>query len=562
MPASNLRRPKTETAGPYQRGLGSGWWLVISVVFTVLAAPLGGPAYGVPGPGDLDRAFGRDGKVRAPVPPGQFFAVGGEVPRSGGIIVGGHLGRGLATAGDRFVVLARRSNGSVDRRFGDDGRAEVVLPQQAAASAFALQAASRPLVLGTHQDERGYSLVRFTATGRRDASFGTDGLATASTFTSSSALVQARALAIQQDGKILVGGSSRPEASGPSPAGSDMAVARYLPDGELDPSFGDQGRLEIRTSDLNDAAAAIEVSSNGDIVIAGNATDPERGVTTPVVARLRPDGALDSTFQAGGAPIDARGGIGLVRVDDTAVLTSISLDTKGRIAIGGYLERRSSGTDFFAARLTPEGARDSGFGSGGVAFTRVAPGSRNDLAFALATDRADRITLVGATLGARGERDRFALARFASSGALDQTFGSGGRRTVRFRDRNAWAREVAFQHDGRLVVVGSGPVRGGRRGDRQALIARLRGASDRTAPRIRASWRCGRSSASLRVRVIDASSLAKVAVSVDGQHRVSSRRKRLLVAIRDTHRGHRVRVIAKDLAGNRNARVVRLQPCP
>src|SRR5262249_57196261 len=112
------------------------------------------------------------------------------------------------------------------------------------------------------------------------------------------ALWQAEAVALQADGKILVGGS----------ANSDFALARYNSDGSPDTSFGSGG---VVTTDLGrrgvDEGFDVAVQSDGKIVMVGRSNGPT-GYDFGVV-RYNADGSLDSGFGTGGiVPTDFPGG--------------------------------------------------------------------------------------------------------------------------------------------------------------------------------------------------------------------------------------------------------------
>lgn len=143
---------------------------------------------------------------------------------------------------------------------------------------------SRRLVLEPLEDRR------LLAAGDLDVSFDSDGLVTSDL----GGYDYAWAVAVQDDGgveKIVVAGTS----------GGDFALARYLPDGSLDTSFGTSG-TGIVTTDIgsdSDHGSDVAVDSNGKIVVAGY-TNASGTNSVFAVARYNTDGSLDSTFDADG----------------------------------------------------------------------------------------------------------------------------------------------------------------------------------------------------------------------------------------------------------------------
>ena len=109
------------------------------------------------------------------------------------------------------------------------------------------------------------------------------------------------------------------------------------------------------------------------------------------------------------------------------------------------------GEDFALARYNPNGALDATFGTGGKVTTDFA--GDTDRAFAVALQTDGRIVAAGeTTTGYRGED--FALARYNPNGALDATFGEGGQVTTDFAGDTDRAFAVALQTDGKIVAAG------------------------------------------------------------------------------------------------------------
>jgi uncharacterized delta-60 repeat protein len=106
----------------------------------------------------------------------------------------------------------------------------------------------------------------------------------------------AKGVAAQGDGKIVAAGYTRDPAKG-----SDFAVARYNRDGSLDSGFGDGGKVRTDFGGTDDRGSAVAVQPDGKIVVAGWALVPDVTFYTDIaLARYNPDGSLDSTFGSGG----------------------------------------------------------------------------------------------------------------------------------------------------------------------------------------------------------------------------------------------------------------------
>jgi uncharacterized delta-60 repeat protein len=150
----------------------------------------------------------------------------------GNILVCGHSGG--AVNAPFFAVARITTNGVLDSTFGSGGIVlEVFSTYDSTASSIAVQPDGKIIVGGvtksTVTQVNVFALLRFNSTGSVDTTFGTDGKVITSDI--NSPYYGITKLLIQPDGKIVAGGLSS----------SKMAMARYLPNGALDPSFGNNG---------------------------------------------------------------------------------------------------------------------------------------------------------------------------------------------------------------------------------------------------------------------------------------------------------------------------------
>ena len=325
-----------------------------------------------------------------------------------------------AAPGDLDPSFSRNGKVLIDFAGGDD-----------AASAVAAQPDGKVVAAGYASlpvGGRAFALVRFDVDGVRDPSFSGNGVV-ATRFGDGSAA--ARAIAIEDDGDIVVAGaSSEPET------GWDFALARYEPDGSLDPSFGQNGRV---TTDLgaSEGANALALQPDGKLVVAG-----ESGGDF-ALARYNPDGSLDTSFS----------GDGIVTTDFAGwgdVAYAVALQDDGRIVAAGsaYAEHEVyEDTPFFAlARYQADGTPDSSFSGDGIVITDISDPYGNARAHAVALQQDGKIVLGGAT-GGGGIFSALVIARYNPSGSPDQSF-------ARVYENYAGARALAIQASGRIVVAG------------------------------------------------------------------------------------------------------------
>lgn len=210
-----------------------------------------------------------------------------------------------------------------------------------------------------------------------------------------------------------------------------IALARYKPNGHLDKSFGNGGEVRTRFNRYDAGARAVALDSKGRIVVAGFGPGDSFAL-----ARYEPSGELDQTFGTGGKVLTPFG--------DFDGAQSIAIDSRERIVAGGF-----TGRNVALARYEPDGTLDPSFGSDGKVVTNF---EGTDEANSLAIDSQDRIV---AAVESRkpGQVRRFGVARYSEDGALDGSFGNGGEVTTEFADRSE-AQDVAIDTRGRIVVAG------------------------------------------------------------------------------------------------------------
>jgi uncharacterized delta-60 repeat protein len=189
---------------------------------------------------------------------------------------------GTTTASEPLGAVVRYlENGFADPTFGSSG-GRVALPGDNVGRGLAVQSDGKIVLAGSidigtfPQTTSRFALMRLLANGTIDASFGTGGRVQTSLTDRGD---QALTVALQADGKIVAAGAANTQGN------SNFAVARYLGNGDLDPSFDQDGKLTIDFFGFTDVAENIAIQSNGKIVLGGLARDNVDGYA---VARVLP----------------------------------------------------------------------------------------------------------------------------------------------------------------------------------------------------------------------------------------------------------------------------------
>jgi uncharacterized delta-60 repeat protein len=337
-----------------------------------------------------------------------------------------------------LVSAAQAAPGDLDPTFSGDGKSITDFGGNDEAFSVALQPDGKIVAVGgTGVD---FALARYNPDGSLDPSFSGDGKQT----TDFGAGDRASGLVLQSDGKIVALGYTLRGGGG-----QDFALARYNPDGSLDPSFSGDGKQTTDFGGTMDEARDVALQPDGKIVAVGSAFGDARDFA---LARYTPDGSLDATFSADGKQSTDLG------ADDAA--SSVAIQFDGKIVAAGYAGGGDfeSPTDFALARYNSDGSLDASFSGSGVQSTDL---GGDDAASGVALQPDGKIVAVGYA-GPGGVYD-FALTRYNPDGSLDPSFSGDGKQTTHF-DGNDAAWGVALQSDGKIVAVGHAGV-GARPGD-------------------------------------------------------------------------------------------------
>lgn len=400
----------------------------------------------VPTAGMLDPSFGSGGKVTFDLGSLQDQGTAILVQDDGKIVIAGSSDQG--TTGYDFTVSRLNADGSPDLSFGSGGHVTIDFGGSfEIAEGLAVRDGKIVVAGSSNQGATGddFALARLNDDGSLDATFGVGGKLMVDF---GSTVDVARDVAVQPDGKIVAAGQTMREATG-----LDFAVARFNADGTLDATFGDGGKrtfdfavLVIEDEDGNpvvqtaahwEEAIGIVLQPDAKIVLAG--TDHSFGDF--VVARLNADGSLDDAFGDGGKQT--------VDFSASAGATGVALQSDGKIVVAGLSQ--ASEQDFALARLNSDGSLDNTFGANGRQLVDFGP---SEQASGVVVQPDGKIVLSGSDF------NDFVVVRLTPFGALDTTFGSGGKQVVDFGSDFEFAWGAAMQTDGRIVVVGTSPQEG------------------------------------------------------------------------------------------------------
>jgi uncharacterized delta-60 repeat protein len=347
-----------------------------------------------------------------------------------------------------FSAVAIAAAGDLDPTFSGDGKQRTDFGAgDSAANAAVRQADGKIVAVG--QADENFLVARYNLDGSLDTSFSADGRVQTN-FTGSDGATD---VALQGD-KIVVVGFSFDDAD---PNIDRFALARYNPNGSLDSTFSGDGRQTIAFGNISDHAKGVALQGDGKIVVVGETCC---STTTGgfAIARLNPNGSLDTTFAGDGRQTTRFG-------TSQNSANGVAVQANGQIVAAGFAE----GFGFALARYNPNGSLDTTFSGDGKQTTDFdgCCDAGEDEAAAVAIQADGKLVAVGAD--GFGLHFNFALARYNTNGSLDLTFSGDGKQTTDFFASDDQAKDLAIQANGRIVAVGLAGGGGTGTGDDFAL---------------------------------------------------------------------------------------------
>ena len=371
--------------------------------------------------GVLDPSFSDDGLALANFGAGhtEFQAV--AVQSDGKIITAGAF-YGL---NQDFIVMRYNADGNLDPTFSEDGWLLTDFGGGETAKALVLQNDGK-IIAGGHTNHQAFALARYNPDGSLDSTFDGDG----KVLTDLPGGNEINDMVVQNDGKIIVAG-------GGFTTTSDFAVARYNPDGSLDASFDSDGIVMTDIGSYLDEGRAITMQEDGKILVTGETWNTTQDIA---VVRYNADGSLDTAFSGDGIQVTD-----MIFHDDTA--NAIKVQSDGKIVVAGSTAATTD--NFGLVRYTADGELDPTFSSDGLVSTDLAGG--DDWGYDLLLTADGKIIVAGAATGTGLD---FGVARYTANGVLDTSFDTDGKVMVDFNTGDEHGLSAALQTDGKLLVAG------------------------------------------------------------------------------------------------------------
>ncbi|MCG3113844.1 MAG: CHRD domain-containing protein [Candidatus Manganitrophus sp. SB1] len=321
------------------------------------------------------------------------------------------------------IAVAVVKPATIDPTFDSDGIVSTPLGSSSSITGLAVQTDGKIIAVGqSNLSGSHFTLVRYNPDGSPDTTFGTnnDGIVTTTIGASSIA----RNVALQTDGKIVVGGDSA----------NQFALARYNSDGTRDSTFGNDG---IVTTTIGSSSFGLDlvIQADGKIILAGQTNPVGGGAVTFALARFNTNGSPDTTFDTDGIVTAPAGEV-----------RAVALQADGKIIVAGR-----SANHFTLVRYNANGTLDTTFDTDGIVTTII--GTTNSIILDLIIQPNGKIVALGQSNS--GGVTTVALTRYNENGSLDNTFSTDGIVTTAIAVSTLSYQAVALQADGKILAGGN-----------------------------------------------------------------------------------------------------------
>lgn len=390
----------------------------------------------------------------------------------------------------KTMITRRLANGNIDPSYAQGGYSEIVNTNNCSS---AMQADGKILVSGIALNGRDILLARYNVNGTLDQGFGNQGISIADLGSQTEYI---GSIAVNADGMIYTGGSITQGGI------TKFALARFMPSGQFDPSFGQNG-IKVTGFDNNPSyISSLAIASDGKIIALGTISSGEGG--NYGIVKYKTDGTLDESFNGSGmlrSPLNNHNlGISLAVSSDGKIyaggdgndengfhhfqitrynadgtidltynngqgnnlvgfgdsfdqLTSIRLLPDGKLLAAGVTNLKAS-YDVEITRLNNDGTLDIGFGINGLTTSDI--GSSGDNCSFMTSDENGNIFAVGYNdNSATAFNLDYTVFRYLPGGAPDPSFGSGGAVRDYIPTSYFLYGAVYKQADGKLLATGT-----------------------------------------------------------------------------------------------------------
>jgi uncharacterized delta-60 repeat protein len=303
--------------------------------------------------GSLDNSFGNGG-VALTVTSINETPTWAVLHNSGKILVGSSAFEGSSNFG---VISCYTGTGLPDHSFGVNGNYISKFPGSLSdgLGPVSVLPNGRIIAGGSTHSNSSFSntLIKLLPNGTLDSAFGINGRTEGNN-------MHVFSIALQKDGKILLGGRTTKK----------MAITRFTPEGDLDPTFGESGLVEIDYNPTHMSwAENLFVLPNGNIIAAGSTSTDNGLLYDFMTAQVDSNGVINSSYGVNGVTVFSLPDAYILTPSAAAIQADNKVIMVGEVASDTIAEK---GYHFGMVRFNTNGTVDNGFGTNGIVnFTQV-----------------------------------------------------------------------------------------------------------------------------------------------------------------------------------------------
>ncbi len=402
---------------------------------------------------NLDTYFGENGKVLTNISTGSDRIGCIKVLSDSTILACGT--KPFAVSGN--VVLTKyQENGQLDNTFGTNGILETdLISESFLPNMMVVQSDGKILVIASKSTNNtsnsityDFAIRRYLSYGQIDVSFGTNGLVTTDFNQTGDFGI---GLALQSDDKIIAVGHTNNVSAA---TGTKLSLVRFLNNGELDTSFGFNGKLVLSHFAQNsfDYMRTVAIDDVNRIVLGASTnafeTDPQNNTNFALV-RLTSDGAIDTSFSSDG--------IKIIDVGEVDSLSSI-ITYNSSIVVAGY-KIASNISQLCLFKLADNGELDASFANAGILTSNL--GILNNQ-FYLSQCKVINDKIYASGIQNNGANDDFLFISVNPDGTFNTSFNQVGFFTYDFAEDNDLAFAFDVDNNGKIILAGQSRLDGDR----------------------------------------------------------------------------------------------------
>lgn len=337
--------------------------------------------------------------------------------------------------------VVRAQAGTLDPSFGNAGLVNnFVASRSDQPNCMAIQSDGKILVGGfayydTIANHYGFALVRYNTNGTVDSTFNITGKVITNVNGSTNAC--AYKIAVAPNNKIILSGFATFGSQ------NKIATIRYLPNGAIDSTFGNNGIVITAIGTMDDRCTSMLLQPDGKMLLAG-ITKSAPTVYSFAIARYDSTGTLDTTFSNDGINTTSLNG-------NNATSNSVAMQQDGSYYVFGSVTNITT-TLFAMTRYLPNGNLDASFATNGIAS--YSPGNGFVNSGAKVIIQPDKKLLLYGNATFSGLSKMVVMRLDSNAAAVDITFGSSGVASIAFASLPFSASDLALQTDGKIVATG------------------------------------------------------------------------------------------------------------